>query len=302
MGKQIILTEVGPRDGFHNESKILDTATKVALIEASIEAGFKEIEFGYFTNLEKAPSLADVEMVYEKIKHHKEVKLKALIEDAEGLSRAVDAGVKQVKMSVSASNTYNMKKFNMSNEEKLRAIEKLVQEAMSKKIQISCAVSTSFGCPYEGKMTPSKIDTIASRLVEMGIQEIYISDTAGMGNPAEAENIFGFFLDKYPDRLFSAHFHDTRGMGLANVYAAIKVGVRRFDSSFGGLGGCPYVPGGKGNVSSEDLIHMLEEMGYQTGIDLDKAIQIGKKLETIFEKPMNSYVLEAGKSSELIRT
>jgi hydroxymethylglutaryl-CoA lyase len=299
--KKIIITEVGPRDGFQNEKQILDTATKAALINKSIDAGFKSIEFGYFTDPERIPELADTEEVYKLLKKPEDVELKALVEDIEGLRRAIATGVKSIKISVSASNTYNLKKFQMTNDETIETIRDRVVLARQNDINLSCAVSTSFGCPYEGKMSIETIDGIVKKLIAMGIGEIFISDTAGMGNPREVKEVFSYFIDKYPDTIFSAHFHNTRGMGLANAFAALEAGVTRFDSSFGGLGGCPYVAGAKGNVSSEDLIYMMDEMGYETGINLDKALDVARYLEKTYGKEMNSYILKAGKAADIIK-
>lgn len=299
--REIILTEVGPRDGFQNEKQILDTATKAKLINKSIDAGFKSIEFGYFTDPERIPELADTEAVYQLVNKRANVDLKALVEDIEGLKRAIATGVKNIKISVSASNTYNLKKFQMTSDETLENIRDRVELAKQNNINLSCAISTSFGCPYEGKMSIGTIERIVKKLIGMGIGEIFISDTAGMGNPREVKEVFTYFIGKYPDTIFSAHFHNTRGMGLANVYAAIEAGVSRFDSSFGGLGGCPYVSGAKGNVSSEDLIYMMDEMGYETGVDLDKAIDVARYLEEVYGKEMNSYILKAGKATDIIK-
>ena len=301
MKRKIIITEVGPRDGFQNENQILDTEIKAALINQSIDAGFKSIEFGYFTDPDRIPALADTEAVYQLINKPADVELKALVEDMEGLRRAIAAGVKNVKISVSASNTYNLLKFQMTNDETIESIRDRVELARKNNINLSCAVSTSFGCPYEGKMSIATIDGIVKKLIDMGIGEIFISDTAGMGNPREVKEVFSYFISKYPETIFSAHFHNTRGMGMANVYAAVEAGVTRFDSSFGGLGGCPYVEGAKGNVSSEDVIYMMEEMGYGTGVNLDKAIEVARYLEKVYGKEMSSYILKAGKATDMIK-
>ncbi|MBV1757222.1 MAG: hydroxymethylglutaryl-CoA lyase [Dethiosulfatibacter sp.] len=300
MNKKIIITEVGPRDGFQNEKQILDTATKAELINKSIDAGFKSIEFGYFADPARIPELADAEGVYKLLNKPADVELKALVEDIDGLKRAIAVGVKSVKISVSASNTYNLKKFQMTSDETLETIRDRVELARNNDIKLSCGVSTSFGCPYEGKMTIETINRVVKKLIDMGIEEIFIADTAGMGNPREVKEVFLYFINKYPDTTFSAHFHNTRGMGLANAYAAMEAGVTRFDSSFGGLGGCPYVAGAKGNVSSEDLIYMTHEMGYETGVELDKAIEVARYLEKVYGKEMNSYILKAGKATDII--
>jgi hydroxymethylglutaryl-CoA lyase len=295
MNRQIIVTEVGPRDGLQNEKKILDSALKAELIDKAVEAGYKIVEFGYFVNPLKTPALADAEEVYSLIKNKNGAILKALVDDIDGLKRADACGLKDIKMAISVSNTHNLKNLKKTKEETLEDFKGMTAFAKDKGINLSCAVSTSFGCPYEGKMKISDIDEIVSKLVGLKVGEIYISDTAGMGNPREVEEFFSYFINKYPDTTFSAHFHNTRDMGLANVYAALKAGVKNFDSSFGGLGGCPYAVGAKGNICSEDLIHMLEQMGYDTGVDLDKTLDISRCLEKIFDKEMNSYILRAGK-------
>ncbi len=296
MNKKIWITEVGPRDGLQNEQQKLDIHTRINLVNEAIEAGFPAVEFGYFPLEGKAPNLAFSEKVYMGLNSTDKAQLKVLVDDIHGLEKAINLGIQHVKMAVSVSDTHNLKNLRMHYWETIQSFENMVKTANKYGVSLSCAVSTSFGCPVEGKMSKEKIDHLVSQLVGLGIPEIFISDTAGMANPKEVKEVFGYFINKYTNTEFSAHFHNTRGMGLANVYAALETGVTRFDSAFGGLGGCPYIKEAKGNVPSEDMIHMFEEMGHNTGIKLKEVLMISKNLEILFDKSMSSYILKVSES------
>lgn len=299
MSNKIIVAEVGPRDGFQNETKILDINTKVQLIEKVIDAGYKVIEFGSFVSPSAIPALADSDDLYQLISKKSDVVLRALITNLNGLQRAADVGVTDVLIVASASNTHNLKNLNRTTKETIDSYEDTVLFAKEKGINVTGSISTSFGCPYEGQISLDRIEMIIHRYLDFGINEISIADTTGMGNPMQVKKIMSYLVNNYPNIKFWGHFHNTRNMATANVYAALEAGITRFDSSFGGLGGCPYASGATGNICSEDLIHMLHEMGMETGIDLDKAISIAKHLEQIFDKKMESYILKAGKCSDL---
>jgi hydroxymethylglutaryl-CoA lyase len=301
MKKKITICEVGPRDGLQNEKKILEPEVIAGMINDCIDAGFQSIEYGSYVHPKAIPSLAKTEEVFNLVKKDEDLNLRVLITNLRGAQRAAENGSNHVKLACSASNSHNMSNFNRSSIETVQSFKETVSFSRDKGMYVSGAISTSFGCPFEGKIDIETIEKIVDEYIALDIKEISLSDTTGMAHPKQVKEICGHFVNKYPDIIFHAHFHNTRDMGMANVTAAIEAGIRNFDSSFGGLGGCPYAPGASGNLCTEDLVHMLHEMDYETGIDLDKAIEIARKVQEIFEKKLDSYMLKAGKSSDLIK-
>lgn len=299
--ENVIICEVGPRDGLQNENKILTAVEKAGLIDQAIEAGYKVIEVGSMVHPKSIPALADTTEVYKLIKHKEGVDLRVLVPNLKGAERAIEAGIKKVKLTVSASKAHNMSNFNRLPLETMDSFKASYDLAKANGLEVSGAIATSFGCPFEGIITIAQIEPIVEKFVSLGILEISLSDTTGMGGPKEVFEKCKYFKDKYPEVTWNIHFHNTRGMALANILAAMEAGMNRFDGSFGGLGGCPYAPGASGNVASEDIVHMLQLMGIETGIDLDKSIEIAKTVQSLVGHDVDSYMLKAGKSSDLIR-
>ncbi|MFZ7119824.1 MAG: hydroxymethylglutaryl-CoA lyase [Eubacteriaceae bacterium] len=297
---RINICEVGPRDGLQNEGVILKATKKAELINMCIDAGYKEIEIGSFVHPKAVPALADTEEVFRLINYKKNVDLRALVTNKKGVERAIIAGVHKIKLTVSASNSHNISNFNKDTEETLQDFKECYELAKVNDLFVSGAISTSFGCPFEGKIGIEKIEKIVIRLIEIGILEISLSDTTGMANPKEVYSKCKYFKEKYTEVKWNLHFHNTRDMGMVNILAAMKAGMENFDSAFSGLGGCPFAPAASGNVCSEDLIHMCEEIGIETGVDLDKAIDIAKRIEKLVGHKTDSYILKAGKIKDLV--
>jgi len=297
---RVNICEVGPRDGLQNEDKILSAETKAELINDAIEAGYRTIEIGSFVHPKAVPALADTEEVFAKVNKDNNVDFRALITNLIGVERAIDAGVPKVKLTVSASKSHNLSNFNKNPEETLKDFEECYKYAKENSLEVSAAISTSFGCPFEGDISIGQIEKIILRIREIGITEISLSDTTGMANPVEVYQKFRYVKEQYPEIKWNAHFHNTRDMAMANTLAAIQAGVFNFDASFSGLGGCPYAPGASGNVSSEDLVHSLEEMNIDTGIDLDKSIELAHKVKNLIGHETDSYMIKAGKVDDLI--
>lgn len=302
MKNKITICEVGPRDGLQNEKKILEPELIAELINDCIDAGFKSIEYGSYVHPKAIPSLTRTEEVYDLVKKDEDLNLRALITNLRGAERAAENDSRHVKLVCSASKSHNMSNFNRTSVETVQSFRETVSFCKDNDMYVSGAISTTFGCPFEGNIDIETIEKIVDEYVALGIKEISLSDTTGMANPKQVKKICGHFVNKYPDIVFHAHFHNTRDMGMANVVAAIEAGITNFDSSFGGLGGCPYAPGASGNLCTEDVVHMLHEMGYETGIDLDKSIVLARKIQDIFEKKLDSYMLKAGKVSDLLKT
>ncbi|MBF4695794.1 hydroxymethylglutaryl-CoA lyase [Fusibacter ferrireducens] len=299
--ENVIICEVGPRDGLQNENKILTAAEKAGLIDQVIEAGYKVIEVGSMVHPKAIPALADTTEVYKLIKHKEGVDLRVLVPNLKGAERAIEVGIKKVKLTVSASKSHNMSNFNRLPLETMDSFKASYDLVKANGLEVSGAIATSFGCPFEGNITIDQIEPIVEKFVSLGILEISLSDTTGMGGPKEVYEKCKYFKDKYPEVTWNIHFHNTRGMALANILAAMEAGMNRFDGSFGGLGGCPYAPGASGNVASEDIVHMLQLMGIETGIDLDKSIEVARNVQSLVGHEVDSYMLKAGKSSDLIR-
>lgn len=297
----VVIAEVGPRDGLQNESKILTAEEKACLIDCAIEAGYKVIEVGSMVHAKAIPALADTAEVYKLIKNKEGIDLRVLVPNLKGTERAIEAGIKKVKLTVSASQSHNLSNFNRTPIETIDSFQASYDLAKKHGLQVSGAIATSFGCPFEGEVSVEQIEAIVKRFVELGVTEISLSDTTGMGHPREVYEKCDYFKSNYPEVTWNIHFHNTRGMALANILVAMQAGMNRFDGAFGGLGGCPYAPGASGNVASEDIIHMIELMGIKTGVDLDKAIALAKKVKTLVGHDVDSYMLKAGKASDLIK-
>lgn len=299
--KLVNICEVGPRDGLQNDKTILTKEQKVELIDLAVDAGFKQIEIGSFVHPKAIPALADTDEMCKLLSIHDGVEYRALITNLRGVERAIAAGVKKVKLTVSVSEAHNLSNFNRKPAETVRSFAECVRVARENGLAVSGAMSTSFGCPFEGEITIKKIETIVKQLIALGITEISLSDTTGMANPKAVYEKCSYFIQEYPDVQWNLHLHNTRDMAMACIITAMEAGIINFDASFSGLGGCPYAPGASGNACSEDIVHMLQEMGIETGINLDKAIALSKKVRAYVGHETESYMLRAGKCSELIK-
>ena len=298
--KNVSICEVGPRDGLQNEKIILSAKDKADLINTAIDAGYKIIEIGSFVHPKAVPALADTDEVFRMINKKEDVEFRVLITNLKGVERAIKVGVKKVKLTVSASEAHNISNFNKKPDETVQGFKECCELAKKNGIEVSGAISTSFGCPFEGYISMDSVEEIIREFIKLDILEISLSDTTGMANPNDVYKKCLYVKEKYPQIKWNLHFHNTRDMGSANIIAALDAGMTNFDGSFSGLGGCPYAPGASGNVCSEDIVHMLEEMGIDTGIDLDKAIVLAKKAAELVGHKTDSYMLKAGKVKDLI--
>jgi hydroxymethylglutaryl-CoA lyase len=287
------IREVGPRDGFQNEPEVIATEDKVRLVEMLARTGVGRLEVTSFVRADVIPQLADGAEVLRAADIPDEVSVTVLIPNERGLDNALEVRDRfhEVNLFLSASETHNRKNVNRSIEESLAGLERVISRAREQGLRCEGVISVAFGCPYEGEVPRDRVIAIARRLVEAGCEEIAFGDTTGMANPLQVERFFDG-LDLGAE--LTAHFHNTRGQGLANVLAALRAGVESFESSFGELGGCPVPKGATGNIASEDLVSMLHEMGYDTGIDLEKLVACAREAQKVLGRPLGSHVLTAG--------
>lgn len=299
--KEITICEVGPRDGLQNEDKILSTGEKIELIDLLTDTGFKVIEVGSFMSPKAVPQMADTDEVFKGIKKKEGVEYRVLVPNLRGVQRAIDCGCKKVKLNVSASKAHNIANLNMTPSESVAGFKESVQLARKNGIEVSGSISMPFGSPWERNIPIEDVKEIIRSYLEVGVNEISLSDASGMAVPNQVYDLCLEMKKSFPQVKYILHFHNTRGLGIANIIAGMHAGITWFDSSFGGLGGCPFVPGAAGNVITEDLIHMCEEMGIETHINLDKAIEIAKKVRETVGHELPGYILKAGKNSDLIK-
>ena len=290
------IREVGPRDGFQNEPEVLPTADKVRLVEMLAATGLKRLEVTSFVRADVIPQLADGPEVLRAAQIPDDVAVSVLIPNERGLENALELRDRfgEINVFLSASETHNRKNVNRSIEESLSGLESVVSGAREEGLRCEGVISVAFGCPYEGEVPVDRVFSIAERLMAAGCAEIAFGDTTGMANPAQVRDVYGAALDRLDGAELTAHFHNTRGQGLANALAAVDAGVRSFECSFGELGGCPVPAGATGNVASEDLVSMLHEMGHDTGVDLGKLLDCAREAQRVLGRPLGSHVLTAG--------
>jgi hydroxymethylglutaryl-CoA lyase len=289
--------EVGPRDGFQNEPEVVPTDEKVRLIELLAASGLERIEATSFVRADVIPQLADGAEVLRRIDVGDDVAISVLIPNERGLDNALRLRehFHEVNVFMSASETHNAKNVNRSVAESLKGLEKVLQRSRDEGLRCEAVISVAFGCPYEGHVPPEHVFALARALRDAGAQEIGFGDTTGMANPAQVRDYFPAARAALGDDVeLTAHFHNTRGQGLANVFAAYDAGVRSFESSFGELGGCPVPAGATGNIATEDLVSMLHEMGVETGIDLDVLLDAARAVQEVLGRPLGSHLLTAG--------
>jgi hydroxymethylglutaryl-CoA lyase len=290
------IREVGPRDGFQNEPEVIPTEDKVRLIDALARTGVPRLEATSFVRTDVIPQLADGAEVLEAIDVPDEVAVSVLIPNERGLDNALPHRERfdEINCFLSASETHNRKNVNRSIEESLVGIERVFARARGEGLRCEGVISVSFGCPYEGHVPSERVFAIARRLRDAGAEEVGFGDTTGMANPRQVGEFFVAAREELGDVELTAHFHNTRGQGLANVLAALEQGIDSFESSFGELGGCPVPPGSTGNIATEDLVSMLNEMGIATGIELEALIEASAAVRRVLGRPLGSHVLTAG--------
>ncbi len=297
MSTQVRIREVGPRDGFQNEPEVIATADKVRLIDMLARTGLKRLEVTSFVRADVIPQLADAREVLEAIDVPEDVALSVLIPNERGLENALELRERfhEVNVFLSATESHNKANVNRSVEESLAGLERVIPRAREAGLRCEAVISVAFGCPYEGHVAPERVFEIAKQLVAAGAQEVGFGDTTGMANPAQVREFFPAAREALgPDVELTAHFHNTRGQGLANVLAALDAGVTSFESSFGELGGCPVPKGATGNVATEDVLSMLHEMGVETGVSLEKLLEASRAAQEVLGRPLGSHLLTAG--------
>ncbi|MEM9489222.1 MAG: hydroxymethylglutaryl-CoA lyase [Myxococcota bacterium] len=290
---QVTIYEVGPRDGLQNEARQVPTADKIAFIDALSATGLEHIEITSFVSPRWIPQLADASEVARGISRRKEVQFSALVPNRRGLDNALAAGMREVAVFLSASETHNKKNINKTIAQTLTAFEDVIAPARERGLKVRAYVSTVFGCPYEGDVDPGVSIHLAKTLREMGVYQISLGDTIGVANPAQVESVLQQILDHIPSEFIAVHFHDTQGTALANCVVSLALGITTIDAAIGGLGGCPYAPGASGNLATEDLVSMLHSMGVDTGIDLEKLIDCSRLVATFVGHDLPSRYLKA---------
>lgn len=294
----VSLREVGPRDGLQNEDPV-PTDGKIALIDGLSKTGLRRIEAVSFVHPRAIPQMADADEVWERIDRNPNVQYSALVPNIRGAQRALAAGFTELEVVISASDTHNRRNINRSTDESLADAAELADLVHGRGATLQVVVSTSWGCPYEGDVAVTRVVNVINRAVAAGADSVALGDTTGMATPSRVTELVGAVRDAHPDVPLGLHFHNTRGTGLANVYAALLLGVTDFDASVGGLGGCPYAPGASGNIATEEVVHMLEDMGIATGVDLEALIDVAAQAERLVGHELPSQVLRAGPRSRL---
>jgi len=287
------LIEVGPRDGLQNEATAVPTAAKIAFVDALAAAGHSTIEVSAFVSPRWVPQMADAAEVFAGIHRREGVRYTALVPNLAGLERAQQAGVDEIAIFAAASETFSQRNINQSISASLQTYAAVCRQAGAAGLRVRAYLSTVFGCPFEGDVPVATVATIAARLIEMGAYEVALSDTIGIAHPGQVAPVIDAVAKQVPRPQIALHFHDTRGMALANVAMGLDAGITTFDSSAGGLGGCPYAPGATGNLATEDLVYMLNGLGIQTGVDLERLIDASRLIEPYVGHALPSRVYRA---------
>ncbi|MEK5039436.1 hydroxymethylglutaryl-CoA lyase [Sporosarcina sp. FSL K6-3457] len=282
----VTIIEVGPRDGLQNDKNYVDTQHKLAFIQALQGAGITEMELTSFVSPKWVPQMADAK---EIIANTSQVGRQfVLTPNAKGVELALEAGVQSVAVFVGVSNSFNKKNINRSTDESMAALEPVIANLKAAGVFVRACISTAFYCPYEGRIDPIATLALCQRFTAFGVDELSVADTIGMANPQESYSLFHTLKQELPNILLTAHFHDTRKMAMANIFAALQAGIDRFDTSAGGLGGCPFAPGATGNVATEDVVHMLDTLGIQTGIDVKKVCEAVQVIAPHVSRPIDT--------------
>jgi hydroxymethylglutaryl-CoA lyase len=285
---EVTLYEVGPRDGLQNEARLIPTADKVQLVDALSETGLRAIEITSFVNPKWIPQLADAVEVASRIKRKPGIAYSALVPNRQGLDSALKAGMREIAVFLSASETHNKKNVNKTIAATLEAFKETVPPALEQGLKVRAYVSTVYGCPYEGAVDPNQALELCRALRALGCYQISLGDTIGVANPRQVRDVLSRVLAEVPAPEVAVHFHDTRGTALANILVAVEMGISTVDAALGGLGGCPYAPGASGNVATEDVVYMLDGMGVRTGVELDKLIDCSRLASSLVGHEMPS--------------
>lgn len=296
MKKRISFNEVVARDGFQMEPKFVPTDDKIRLIDRLSACGLAKIEVTSFTSAKAIPMLRDAEAVFGRIQRRPGTVYTALVPNLRGAERAMEAGVDELNVVVSISESHNLANLRMSRQRSVGQIAEIVRVAAgcARLPRITASLSTAFGCPIEGDIPAEEVVRWTDSLAQLGVGGITVCDTTGVAHPAQVESLSHVLQKRFPGLPLTMHFHDTRGMGLANVAAAARAGIASFDGSLGGLGGCPYAPGASGNICTEDAVHMLEAMGYDTGVNLDALLMVARDLPSVVGHDISSHLVKAG--------
>ena len=290
----VTVIEVGPRDGFQMEKAFIPTETKIELINSLSRCGFTRMEVTSFISPKAIPQMRDAAEVVAGINRTSGLRVAALVPNQKGAENAAAAGVDEMVMFLSASESHNRSNLNRTIAESLSGFESIVRVARGAKIPVAAGIAVAFGCPFEGEVPPERVADIVGRLLDLEVRSITLGDTTGMATPPIVLSTCDFLLSKYSELKLSLHFHNTRGIGLVNVFAALQHGLTTFESSVGGLGGCPFAPGATGNVCTEDMVYMFHELGIHTGIDLDELIKVAQRLEIVLGRTLPGQVMKSG--------
>lgn len=293
---RVSVYEVSPRDGLQNEAAPIPLEAKKRLVDALIASGLSRIELTSFVSPRWVPQLADADELVTSVQAREGLTLSALCPNAKGFERARAAGLREIAVFMSASETHNKKNTNKSVEQSIETFTEVVPPALESGMRVRAYVSTVWGCPYEGEVDPKRALDITQRLLNLGCYQVSLGDTIGVGTPLQTRRISELFLSELPAEQIALHLHDTRGTALANALVGLELGIRDFDASVGGLGGCPYAPGAAGNLATEDLVYMLHGMGIETGIDLEALIEAGRVAESVTGRRLPGKVHQAGLS------
>ena len=296
MTQRLYIQDVATRDGFQIEPTFVPTEEKIALVDRLSETGLAKIEVTSFTSPKAIPNLRDAEDVMRGIRRVPGVEYTVLVPNVRGCERALACQVDEINLVMSASDTHGLANLRMTPEQSLEQFKAIIEVTRGTSVFINASLSTTFGCPFEGAVPQARVHELVQRLLDIGVQGVTLCDTTGMADPAQVERLCSDLLARHPQVVFTAHFHNTRGMGLANALAALKAGIDRFDASLGGLGGCPYAPGASGNICTEDLVHMFERMGLNTGVDLHRLLACAASLPDLLGHDVPGAILKAGTS------
>jgi hydroxymethylglutaryl-CoA lyase len=301
MKTRVYVNDVAVRDGFQIEKDFVPTETKVGMIDALSETGLAKVEVASFVNPKLVPNMRDGEQVLAQIRRKPGVLYSAIALNLKGVERAAALAARpdEINVVMSVSETHNRANANRTHAQSLAEYSEVVKIARSAGMRVNGALSTSFGCPFEGRVAEERVIEFAQRFFDMGFDGVSLADTTGMANPKQVESLAGKVVKRFPRSEITLHFHNTRGMGLANVMAGLNAGVSHYDGSIAGLGGCPFAPGATGNICTEDLVNMLEDMGYDTGIDLDKLLACARRIPDIVHHDVPGQVMKSGKTLEL---
>lgn len=292
-GRRVTVVEVGPRDGLQNEAVQVATADKVAFVDLLSEAGLPVVEVSAFVRPGRVPQMQDASEVFAAIRRRPGTRYSALVPNLAGLERAAAAGVEEIAIFAAASESFSRANINQGIEDSLRTYGSVCEQALARGMRVRGYLSTAFGCPYEGHVAPEVVRDLSARLVDMGVFEVAVSDTIGVAQPAQVTQVLETVLARVAIERIALHFHDTRGTALANVLVALTAGVTTFDASAGGLGGCPYAPGAAGNLATDDLIYMLDGLGVETGVALERVSDASRFIGARLDHPLPSRYAQA---------